>query len=67
MATVFQSRQRRKTQKTRLDGYQEELLRSRRWRDNLGYDEIWREQIGLYRGDTIFPAGTSSEDRISVP
>jgi Na+-transporting NADH:ubiquinone oxidoreductase subunit NqrC len=66
MATVFQSRQRRKTQKSRLDAYQEELQRSRRWRDNVGYDDVWREQIGLYRGDSIFPAGVSSEDRISV-
>jgi hypothetical protein len=47
------------------------LERADRYRKNRGYDDTWREQIDLYRGDGIVPqrrdtSDPHGEDRIAV-
>jgi hypothetical protein len=47
-----------------LKRYQVELDRSRRWREQMKYDRLWRRLVDLYRGKHL--ASLAGEDRIVV-
>lgn len=54
--------------KTRLEKYEltrERLESSARWREDGGYDDLWKRMIDLYRGKH-WPDTTSNEDLIAV-
>ena len=54
--------------KTRVEKYElarERLEASARWREDNGYDDLWRRMIDLYRGKH-WPKTTSNEDLIAV-
>jgi len=55
----------RKTRKEKYELINERLIASTRWREEMGYDRLWRRMIDLYRGKH-WPQTTSNEDLIAV-
>ena len=55
----------RKTRKEKYELINERLIASTRWREEMGYDQLWRRMIDLYRGKH-WPQTTSNEDLIAV-
>ena len=56
----------RKTRAEQLTVINEKLDSSARWRDELGYDNLWRRMVDLYRG-RHWPRGiTISAPRFGV-
>ena len=49
----------RKTRKEKYELINERLVASTRWREEMGYDRLWRRMIDLYRGKH-WPQTTSS-------
>lgn len=63
---VFGRKPKHKPQAELLSYYGQELERSKDWRETEGHDDCWEDMVGLYSGDSIFPASGSSEDRIAI-
>ena len=55
----------RKTRADQLTVINEKLDSSARWRDEMGYDSLWRRMVDLYRGKH-WPKTTGNEDLIAV-
>ena len=56
----------RKTRSEQLGDFQHKLDLSRRWRDQEGYDNLWRRLIDLYRGKHWPLTTTAQRDLIAV-
>ena len=56
----------RKTRSEQLTVINEKLNSSARWRDELGYDNLWRRMVDLYRGRHWPRTTASTEDLIAV-
>ena len=56
----------RKTRAEQLTVINEKLDSSARWRDELGYDNLWRRMVDLYRGRHWPRTTASREDLIAV-
>ena len=51
-------------QSERLQFYRDEVKRSKKWRDDEGYDDDWRRYIDLYRGKQY--QGDATSDRLMI-
>jgi hypothetical protein len=56
----------RKTRAEQLTVINEKLDSSARWRDEMGYDNLWRRMVDLYRGKHWPRTTVSREDLIAV-
>ena len=56
----------RKTRAEQLTVINEKLDSSARWRDEMGYDNLWRRMVDLYRGKHWPRTPVSREDLIAV-
>ena len=56
----------KKTRKEKYEIISERLIASTRWREEMGYDRLWRRMIDLYRGKHWPNSTTSNEDLIAV-
>jgi hypothetical protein len=56
----------RKTRAEQLTVINEKLESSARWRDEMGYDNLWRRMVDLYRGKHWPRTTVSREDLIAV-
>lgn len=56
----------RKTRADQLTIINEKLDSSARWRDEMGYDNLWRRMVDLYRGRHWPRTTASTEDLIAV-
>ena len=56
----------RKTRSEQLTVINEKLDSSARWRDEMGYDNLWRRMVDLYRGKHWPRTTVSREDLIAV-
>ena len=56
----------RKTRSEQFEMIQRKLEGSARWRDDAGYDDVWRRMIDLYRGKHWPSTTSNNEDLIAV-
>ena len=56
----------RKTRSEQLEIISRRIEASNRWRDELGYDRLWRRLLDLYRGQLWPSTSVNNEDLIAV-
>ena len=55
----------RESKADKFTRYKQRIDLTRRWREQEGYDDLWRRLVDLYKGKQ-FPSAMGSEDRIAV-
>ena len=56
----------RKTRKEKHEIITERIISSTRWRNEMGYDQLWKRMIDLYRGKHWPQTTANNEDLIAV-